>query len=725
MSEINGNISAVEQITGNLYPKGEKGNGIDRIERISRVGLVDTYSIYFTDGTSKTFTVTNGEKGDTGDTGPKGDPGDVSLEQLNTAVGNATKTTQTTEVSEELTINNCAGVKGKLDIKSGKSEQDTRSGKNLLNIPSFTNGEREGINFTAKYNESGSLEYINAVGNSTTGYRDIMRVNISSLPAGNYILSGLNTNSVVRFVLLKAGDTNAKKLENSGEVSFTQDSSSPYTILRIDIYQTGAINCRITPMIRKSTETDDTYEPYGASPSPDYPSRIRNVGDNINEFSSELELGEISNDTGINSINTNSIRTKDYIKVKPNTTYTIKNSNNYMNVIYFYKKDKTYINYSYSTETSYTFTTGPTAEYIRVRSSSTKKENDLTTKYKLEKGSIATPYTPYSCRSIDYLARNKNLAFLEFSNKVRGYGNGNLTNSDIYDTYKAIVEENTKYTVSFVGNDNNVSNLCYFDKSMNYIKGNPFNSNNPRILTTPQNCKYITLAVMNTTTNFMIEKGNTKTEYIEHKEQNIHFPLSEGQLLHKGDYLASDGIHQKRKTLVLDGTETITEVSNNRFQIALPLKAGDGYQKIISLCSHFKSITQLEIISTTNNNVVAVNGNYVYFRVNSEETLDNFKNRLAEQYANGTPVIIEYELAEEIVIPYTPEQEESYYELQHLLMYEGYTNISCIDEIKPDICLEYYFNNEVNKTYCKRIDSLEEKIRLLEKAVSSQSGVNG
>lgn len=411
------------------------------------------------------------------------------LNKMQDNIEEETKTIQTTEVSEELTIENCAGVKGKLDIKSGKSIQEGEpspdypsrirnvgedgsadfkiTGKNKLKITSFVNRTTDGVTFTAKFDKKGNLEYINAVGNSTTGYRDIMRVDISNLPAGKYKINGLGTDKVIRYVLLKGNNDEPKIITTNTDVEFTQDSASPYLHFRIDLYMAGEVNATIKPMIRPSIITDNTYEPY--------------------------------------------------------------------------------------------------------------------------------------------------------------------------------------------------------------------------------------------------------------QEQIKSFPFAEGQVLHKGDYLASNGTHHKRKTLVLDGTETITEVSNNRFQIALPLKAGDGYQKIISLCSHFKSITQLEIISTTNNNVVAVNGNYVYFRVNSEETLDNFKNRLATQYANGTPVIVEYELAEEIVIPYTTEQEEAYYELQHLLMYEGYTKIECIDEIKPDIQGTYYFNNELNNMYISRIDSLEEKIRLLEKAVSSQT----
>ena len=410
------------------------------------------------------------------------------------------------------------------------------------------------------------------------------------------------------------------------------------------------------------------------TPSPNNIISIRNIGDNINEFSSELELGEISNDTGINSINTNSIRTKDYIKVKPNTTYTIKNSNNYMNVIYFYKKDKTYINYSYSTETSYTFTTGPTAEYIRVRSSSTKKENDLTTKYVLVEGQIVANYNEYGCGSIDYLARNKNLGYVEYYNKIRAYKNGNLIDNNSYNTYKAIVEGNTQYTISFEGTENSVSNLCYFDKSMNYIKGEPFNNGNPRRLTTPENCQCITLAVNHDITNFMIEKGNTKTEYIEHKEQNIHFPLSEGQLLHEGDYLASDGIHKKRETLVLDGTENwvLSTTYENTFYCNKPANLLKNSMKYSNITTNFE-----RTLSTVSDGISI--GLYLNVKNPNISTLEEFINEV-----KNNNIVIEYELAEEVITPLTKEQIEAFYELQKS-KYVNKMELTCLNEIEPTL----------------------------------------
>lgn len=312
---------------------------------------------------------------------------------------------------------------------------------------------------------------------------------------------------------------------------------------------------------------------------------------------------------------------------------------------------------------------------------------------KLEEGSTAKPYTPYGCGSIDYLARNKNLAFLEFSNKVRGYGNGNLTNSDIYDTYKAIVEENTKYTVSFVGNDNNVSNLCYFDKSMNYIKGEPFNNGNPRILTTPKNCIYITLAVNHDITNFMIEKGKINTGFIEHQEKNIHISLNKGQVIHKDDYIMNNRVHQNRKTVTLTGNETITrrgyvDSTNKTYRYSIELEGRDTSSRTNLICSHLPVDDQYSQNKSLIFGGGSNEGNIVYFQFVLDEIgvtdVTKISDYLKSQYENGTPVIVEYKLAKEIVTPLAKEQIEALYELQKA-KYVDKMELTCLNEIEPTL----------------------------------------
>lgn len=217
-----------------------------------------------------------------------------------------------------------------------------------------------------------------------------------------------------------------------------------------------------------------------------------------------------------------------------------------------------------------------------------------------------------------------------------------------------------------------------------------------------------------------------KNMFVIHKGKTITFPLAEGKVLHNRDYLANDGIHQNKQTCIFDGTETIGAYKINEWTddyAAFYINYISKYKNMITSNIYDKS-THLTRSGTLTSNLSIANINKFYIHTNGVVYIEipksiainavEFKNWLQEQYANGTPLIIEGTLATEQVIPYTTEQEEAYYQLQHLLMYEGYTNISCVNEIKPDMQLTYYYNNLLNKSYAKRFDELEEKIRNLQ-----------
>lgn len=92
-------------------------------------------------------------------------------------------------------------------------------------------------------------------------------------------------------------------------------------------------------------------------------------------------------------------RYSDYIEVKPNTTYTrsgsaTPGSNPVYNALY--DENKTFISNITCEGSSYTFTTGNTARYIRV----TVHNTDLDT-YQLEESSKANTYTPYGTTPIE------------------------------------------------------------------------------------------------------------------------------------------------------------------------------------------------------------------------------------------------------------------------------------------------------------------------------------
>lgn len=179
------------------------------------------------------------------------------------------------------------------------------------------------------------------------------------------------------------------------------------------------------------------------------------------------------------------------------------------------------------------------------------------------------------------------------------------------------------------------------------------------------------------------------------EQQTVTFPLAENQKLMLGDYLASDGIHHVRKQIELDGTEgwvLYTGYANN---------AEKGYcyylnitdckiVKDTSISTHFKNVFGAYQESTGYVGAFSDNLNVKnkYF-ISDKETLEQFKTYLAQQKQAGTPVIIEYELAEEEIEPYTEEQQEAYNQLKQLTAYEEETNIYSTNSTSPIFKVTY------------------------------------
>lgn len=672
------------------------------------------------------------------------------------------KTTQITEVAEELSIPNTAPVNGKLDIKSGKSEQETRSGKNKLYIDSGITSQ--GI--TTILNEDGSLSVSGKANNTYANLTDFIPCSFSKGTYTYSIDNVIGTNVILRFYDNNNSTLNSYYIgSNNNSVTISLNGNEAYYRLLIPTAVDSEYIFTIYPQLEEGTEATE-FEPYGASPSPDYPSDIRNVGDNINlaNISEENHTEEINSATIKNSTITFSkngytrdvtmytgtnIGVGDYFKISNlviGEAYTInyEDDGNFTN-IRLYKKDK-------STELKrlegeYTFVAEEHEVYFRTWTTAGVKAT--LSKVQLKKGSTLIGYSEYGCGSVGLRAEN---------------------GGNIFNPLKAIICTISNWETTTIPNTtNNTSvtideNYCLTGTASSYlvlvcpfkfIKGRTiYNKGYAGITIYDNNGKNISLGDNNTYTpsttfegylGIRIEKNaktdgkyvvftyNNEISYTPYQEQRVAFPLSKGQLLHKGDYLAEDGIHQVRKTYVITGKEswaldsaadkTNTSLFNLNTVIDENMKlATDDTQHII--CNSFITLASY---SKDQESIYLNPSSYLRIRINKDRltssTSTNFKAYLQEQYANGTPVTVEYELAEEIVTPYTEEQKEAYYQLQHLLMYEGYTSIECIDEIKPDIQVEYSYNNEINTTYGKKIDTLEARIRQLEQMITSQSEV--
>lgn len=179
--------------------------------------------------------------------------------------------------------------------------------------------------------------------------------------------------------------------------------------------------------------------------------------------------------------------------------------------------------------------------------------------------------------------------------------------------------------------------------------------NNQNIYITNENAKYlvINMPIMHRET-YQLEQGTVATSYEPHKEQTILFPLASGQKLMLGDRLEDDGIHQLWNEDTVNGT-------------------------------------------TATFNDAKTNGAYYC----DQKVAGNLTEQTITFDTAVTNATVQYELAEEIIIPYTQEQQIAYNNIKKARTYKNITHITSEEEVKPYIDLTYVVDEETyieNKT---------------------------
>lgn len=342
-----------------------------------------------------------------------------------------------------------------------------------------------------------------------------------------------------------------------------------------------------------------------------------------------------------------------------------------------------------------------------------------------EYGAMPSPEFPSEIQNVEgdvnVTVANKNL----FTGLVKGISINHTTgeeekknNSSASDFIKVNFYTNTGYYLS--GLTNTLSSyVAFYNKDKKYLgrtggfeqlfiyfSANSFSSMAPdyenikdKNITFVRITQYATAVSPGTIDDIdnlqvQLETGSTSTAYVPHKQQTVTFPLATGQKLYKGDYLADDGIHHVRNQRELDGTE-YWFVSGICYYISIPdKKLRYELTKGKMLCNYFKeTIASNSVESKIGEFFEAFyssgNRNVMFNYDNGEGGVDNFKSYLAAQKQAGTPVILEYELAEEEIEPYTEEQQEAYNQICNLKAYEGETNIYSTNEISPIFKVTY------------------------------------
>ena len=219
----------------------------------------------------------------------------------------------------------------------GKSEQETRSGKNLLPIANTFGGSTtiSGVTFTL--NKDGTIK-VN--GTASAGISLYLFNDYIDLPSGTYTLSdsitsGVSGTTYFLFCDVKHKDGSAWDTKNMSTVSSEKTRTMGENFkakVRIVIRSGQTLNNVVfKPQLEKNSVATE-YEQYGVSPSPDYPSEIKSVEGIRNLF----DLGTSLDDYFLTLIDGTKINTS--LKVSDYVTATFtKNGisiSNYNNSVY-------------------------------------------------------------------------------------------------------------------------------------------------------------------------------------------------------------------------------------------------------------------------------------------------------------------------------------------------------------------------------------------------------
>lgn len=649
---------------------------------------------------------------------------------------------------------------------SGNSKQETRSGKNIFDLKTwFKNVNSNNCTKTLLENgfqldfEAGADAYIGyIVTNTGTVLSESYRKQVIEVEASKeYTLSLSSTpKCYIGFFDENYGSLGYYKFTennyNKTTYTFTTPATAKYITIRLGISNENYTTYTFTDIQLEEGTIATEYEQYGASPSPDYSSEIECCGDNIQILKGVEEV------TGLTSAGTwangtwrsagGGTGTRESIDVPDSPNANIKKgwhtastsgqvlisqddvptTNGQKHVLSCYAKGTGKILLQYGNETlgyqktniaissdwqkvSFEFTSKGTGNaYFGVNDASS---DVYVCGMKLEEGNVATGYSDYGQGCINVVICNKNLAKLETTGQYRNYTSGVLSENSNFSSFIAGVKPNTNYIAT-----NAHSNLCYFDKNMNFIAGQAFTNGTTFNTNNMEDVYYITLAVKNENVNtVMVEEGTTATNYEEHKEQVYTIPTQQ-PFRSNGDvrdtFIKKNNKWYERhwvKRTYVDGTETWIKssvTSNVSFWGDFTSKICDidlttiaenasnsNTTKAQVLCNYFKVTNLKELYA----NGIAMNVNiekgYIQVRLGlgldtGITTVDLLKAKLQELSNAGTPVYVDYVLETPQDIECTEEQSTILWDIeQNAKTYDKVTHIYSTDNVSPVIEVAY------------------------------------
>lgn len=606
---------------------------------------------------------------------------------------------------ENIHLEDSSDARCELEI-CGNQQQDTREGYNLLNNDDL-NLSSKTLQTKRKLKIDANTEY------SIVSEKEFTDVSVNAFSDDiNYeklILTKEKQNKQYYYKFTTKSDTQT--------IYFYVVSADEYTNVN------DFVNSTKLMLIKGSKATD--YEQYGASPSIDYPSPVKSVGDNVNLFPG-WEMGTIDVATGNKITDPYYIRSVDFIPILPNIDYTIYSINSFgfdslNTALRLYDKDKKYLGSQYLgeiLEKNLTFKITNLDARFMIPTSTNGQTNvipkNAKVDIKLEKGIIATPYSSYNCGSAKVDIKNENIFNTEnikstsevsvVDNKngvlelqgVNGFWKG-ITTTQKFETGKRVYVK-----CKYVAGTGSAANIGIKDTNGDDILENYKVSNNLI------SCSFISKGITkiffrcNGTSN----NGNIKysdimfsyedIDYVPNQEQSylvdVQQPMFEGDTFVKQDRKWYE-MHNWIK-IIVDGTNVkVTDTKDTGYVIQALLgtkncKPGIGYSNRFI---YDKVLTW----KTPNTLIFTTIGVYLHFdrsllgdlTINNE----NINAMLKKQYDSGNEIYVLGQLLEPQLLECTETQSKVLDEIYNKAhTYKNITNISAeCAEVNPIVSLKY------------------------------------
>lgn len=626
---------------------------------------------------------------------------------------------------ENIHIEDSSNARCEIEI-GGNQKQETREGYNQLKNEGTTQ-TLNNVTITKKEDETLVVN-----GTATEDFTFSIKRNIELEDGEQYKLSGCpNGGDEKKYALTinQYYENQSHFGQDYGDgVNFTYNGSLPINNnIYIRLFKGITYNNLIfKPMIVKGTE-QKPYEQYGASPSIDFPSELKAVGDDINILNDTIfaRKGYYSGIVGATTQKANTtirLLTDEDINVISNKDITISlgtDKDLKYNVFEIDENDVIIKNNMSSNNKDKTIKLQENTKKISLMlmwqdaNKTITLEDIKDCKIKIAYGTRISNYSSYNCGSAKIDIFNKNfididkLKSLNSRNAYEKYNNVEcLKLAGVTQRYNLNCKQNTQYVfqVNIVGYTYTSKLIgqfliAYTDGSTSYMQTDGTNAGKYSLISKAG--KTVKALVWNgyssghfayiDKNDIQLDEATTLTNIVQHEEQSylvdVQQPMFEGDT-----FVRQDGKWYEKHffpTMLLNGTEKagVSGASTNEIlAIVYDINnAVDGF----GYSNYFLYSSQVEL------NKMSVYNGGKSLRINVSKMqfadLESFKAKVKELYEAGTPVIIYYKLAEPILLECTEAQSKVLDEIYNKAhTYKNITNISAeSSEVNPIASVKY------------------------------------